>query len=76
MATNYNYGLTCTVFHTFCRQIKYLADQKNRQKIESRQRIETIKKDGETKLSRMKQEMAIEQARSKQKEDEIENLKA
>ena len=63
-------------FHSSCRQIEQLTDQKIQQRIEIGQKVETIKKDGETKLSQMKQEMAIEQARSKQKEDEIENLKA
>ena len=65
-----------SVFSHVCRQIEQLTDQKIQQKIESGQKVETIKKDGETKLSQMKQEMAIEQARSKQKQDEIENLKA
>ena len=63
-------------FSHICRQIEQLTDQKIQQRIESGQKVETIKKDGETKLSQMKQEMAIEQARSKQKQDEIENLKA
>ena len=58
------------------RQIEILTDQRIQQKLESGQKVETVKKDGERKLSRMKQKLNMEQKKSKQKEDEIDNLKA
>ena len=57
------------------RQIEILTDQKIQQKLESGQKVETVKKDGERKLSQMKQKLNMEQRKSKQKEDEIDNLK-
>ena len=63
---------TCTLF----RRIEILTDRKIQQKLESSQKVETVKKDGERKLSHMKQKLNMEQKKSKQKEDEIDNLKA
>ena len=69
------YKWPCIQCHVF-RQIEILTDQRIQQKLESGQKVETVKKDGERKLSRMKQKLNMEQKKSKQKEDEIDNLKA
>ena len=70
------YLLTFTRLHLYySRQIEELTDQRIQQSISSGQKVEEVRQEGEKKISQMKQELKEEQTKSKQREDEIAELR-
>ena len=57
------------------RQIQKLTDQRVQQSISSGQKVEKVRQEGEMKMLQMKQQLKEEQAKSKQKADEITALR-
>ena len=64
------------MLHFYCfRQIEKLTDQRVQQSISSGQKVEEARQEGEKKVSQMKQQLKEEQTKSRQKEDEIAELR-
>lgn len=64
----------CTALHC-SRQIEELNDKQAQLNISSGQKVEEVRQEGEKKISFMKQQLREEQVKSKQKEDEIAELR-
>lgn len=63
------------MFFFCCRQIEKLTDQRVQQRINSGKRMEEVRQEGEKKISQMQQQLEEEQAKAKQREDEIAELR-
>ena len=57
------------------RQIEKLTDQRIQQSVASGKQMEVVRRNGEKKVSQMKQELEKEQTKSKVKEEEVDKLK-
>ena len=57
------------------RQLRQQADHSAQMKLNNSQKIEVVRKDGERKVTQMQQDLFKEQKKSKQKEEEIDELK-
>ena len=61
--------------YTQCRQIAKVAQQRAHQNISNDLKVAEVRQEGEKKVLRIKQQLNEEQTKSKQKEEEIRELK-